>query len=49
MKPIRLGSVLLPPVTAIIIAVLLVFFIVAGVVVNFVPSLSSAVTRALRE
>jgi membrane associated rhomboid family serine protease len=44
MKSIRLGSVLLPPVTAIILAVLLVFFIVAGVVVNFVPSLASVVS-----
>ena len=43
MKPIRFGSVLLPPVTAIMLAVLLAVFIAAGVVVNFVPGLASVV------
>lgn len=44
MKPVRLGSVLLPPVTAIVLGTLLVCFIVAGIAVNFVPALATFVS-----
>lgn len=44
MKPVRLGSVVIPPVTAIILAALLACFIVTGIVVNFVPALANVVT-----
>lgn len=44
MKSVRLGSVSLPPVTAISLGTLLVCFIVAGIAVNFVPVLASAVS-----
>ena len=38
MKPMRLGSVVIPPITAIILATLLAVFIVAGLLVNFVST-----------
>ena len=44
MKPVRLGSVSIPPVTAIILGTLLVCFIGAGIAVNFVPALATAVS-----
>lgn len=44
MKSVRIGSVSLPPVTAVTLGVLLFFFIAAGVIVNFVPSLASVVS-----
>lgn len=43
MKPVRIGSASLPPVTLIILATLLVCFVVAGIAVNFVPALAGVV------
>jgi membrane associated rhomboid family serine protease len=40
MKPVRLGHVLLPPVTALVLGVLVACFIVGGLVANFVPSMA---------
>lgn len=45
MKPVRLGHVLLPPVTAVVLGVLVACFIVAGVIANFVPSLRAVLTH----
>ncbi len=38
MRPIRLGSIAIPPITAIIMLVLVVCFITAGIVTKFVPT-----------
>lgn len=46
MKPVRLGAVLIPPMTALILGTLLLCFIVSGVLVNFVPG-AAAVVKAL--
>ena len=43
MKPVRLGAVVIPPVTAIILATLVACFIVSGIVANFVPSVASTI------
>jgi membrane associated rhomboid family serine protease len=44
MKPFRLGHVLLPPVTAMVLGVLFACFIVAGVIANFVPALAAVLS-----
>ena len=44
MKPVRLGAVVIPPVTAIILATLLACFIVSGIVANFVPTLAVGIS-----
>lgn len=44
MKPVRIGSAWLPPVTVIILATLLVCFVVAGIAANFVPGLAAVVS-----
>jgi membrane associated rhomboid family serine protease len=43
MKPVRIGSAWLPPVTVFILATLLVCFVVAGIAANFVPGLAAVV------
>ena len=44
MKPVRIGSASVPPVTAIILSTLLVCFVVAGIAANFIPGLAAAVS-----
>jgi membrane associated rhomboid family serine protease len=39
MKPVRIGQVWIPPVTAIVLGALVACFVVAGIVANFVPAL----------
>jgi membrane associated rhomboid family serine protease len=44
MKPIRLGSVRIPPITAVTLATLVVCFFVAGLAVNFMPAAAEFVS-----